>query len=138
MATKFLTLSTSAKTLFQFLQPSLRHSWPLSQFLRSMHSFVFRDFDAPNFQKSYPGSCRGMACAPNHNLDEAGAAMLASDNRVPATVITGFLGSGKVSFSSHFQFFLVSSSGFIFLRAKIQREKSFFLVLFLPNHLLLL
>ncbi|XP_028754709.1 uncharacterized protein LOC114714169 [Neltuma alba] len=101
MTTKYLTLRASTKTLVQLLQPSVQHSGPVSQFIRSFHSFVSREFDARRFQNSYPGSCRGMVCAPNYNLDEAGAAALARDDPVPATVITGFLGSGKTTLLNH-------------------------------------
>ncbi|XP_054809669.1 uncharacterized protein LOC129311400 isoform X2 [Prosopis cineraria] len=101
MVTKYLTLRTPAKILFQLLQPSVKHSRSVSQFPRSIHSFVSREFDARKFQNSHPGDCRGMVCAPNYNLDEIGAAALARDNRVPATVITGFLGSGKTTLLNH-------------------------------------
>ena len=81
MASKYMSLTSSAKTLLQ-------RSPPFSQFLRSIHSLASRQFNAPTVQNSL--------------LHEAAAAAaLARDDRVPATVITGFLGSGKVPFSTY-------------------------------------
>ncbi|KAK9214902.1 hypothetical protein WN944_006902 [Citrus x changshan-huyou] len=82
MATQFLIQRTSPKYLSQFLRTFL-----------------------PLFNSSGRGRgrCRGLASQSNtdlHNNDEAGtasASALSVDKRVPATVITGFLGSGKAS-----------------------------------------
>lgn len=80
MATQFLIQRTSPKYLSQFLRPFQ----PLF-----------------NSSSGGRGRCRGVASQSNttlHNNDEAGeasASALGVDKRVPATVITGFLGSGK-------------------------------------------
>jgi hypothetical protein len=96
MGTRFLNSRASPKNLYQLLQSRFGHSPPppVSQFLRSLHS-VSRDF-----HKSHPRNSREFVSAPIYNLDEAGASALSPDNRVPATVVTGFLGSGKVRFVS--------------------------------------
>ncbi|KAH9687160.1 CobW C-terminal domain-containing protein [Citrus sinensis] len=80
MATQFLIQRTSPKYL--------------SQFLRTFQPLF-------NSSGRGRGRCRGLASQSNtdlHNNDEAGtasASALSVDKRVPATVITGFLGSGK-------------------------------------------
>lgn len=94
MGTRFLTSRVSPKNVYQLLQPSFGNSRPVSRFLRSLHSV------SGDFHKSHPRNSRGFVSAPIYNLDEAVASALGPDKRVPATVVTGFLGSGKVRFVS--------------------------------------
>uniref|UniRef100_A0A0V0GVN2 Putative ovule protein n=1 Tax=Solanum chacoense TaxID=4108 RepID=A0A0V0GVN2_SOLCH len=76
----------------------------ISQFLRALNSFVSREFHCHS-----PNS-RSFSTSPEYvaqDSDSSIAAALSLDSRVPATVITGFLGSGKVwgikiTFFSHF------------------------------------
>jgi hypothetical protein len=101
---RFLMPRTSPKTLYQSLQPRF-------QFLRNLHSFLSQESNSRNFHKCHPTNSRGIVSAPNYNLDEASAASLTTlDKRIPATVITGFLGSGKVPFLIHSQ----KTEGFFF------------------------
>lgn len=98
MATRILLSRTSLKNFNHFLQPPLydfSSSSSSSQFLRSLCSIVSREFNSRNAKK--PGHSRSMVSASNYNLDENST--LGLDKRVPATIITGFLGSGKVGFS---------------------------------------
>ncbi|XP_042952782.1 P-loop guanosine triphosphatase YjiA-like isoform X2 [Carya illinoinensis] len=96
MVTMFLTSRTSAKNLYQLLRPCFHDSPPVSQFLRNLHhSFASRKFSSRGFDNSHPRNSRGLVSAPSYNLDEVGASSLTLDNRVSATVLTGFLGSGK-------------------------------------------
>lgn len=76
---RYMTLANSVKTLFQTVQSS-------SLQLRS-------NFHNKNF---YYGSFRYISSAPTTHAEEASV-----DNRVPATIITGFLGSGKTTLLNH-------------------------------------
>ncbi|GKU95883.1 hypothetical protein SLEP1_g9183 [Rubroshorea leprosula] len=87
MAARFLISRTSPINLRQLL-PAFHHT--SSHFLTNLHSSIFPD----NYSKPLSGYSRGFASEPTNNLD---AAALSLDNRVSATIITGFLGSGKVS-----------------------------------------
>nr|KYP58014.1 COBW domain-containing protein 1 [Cajanus cajan] len=96
MATRYTTLRISTKTLFQHFQSrTALHS------IRTFHShsYVAPGSDPRQFRNPYSGTFRGMVSAPDLSLHEA--ASLALDNRVPATVITGFLGSGKTTLLNH-------------------------------------
>ena len=100
MATSLLS-RTATKSLCRTLNRHFQlSSSSVVQAIRSPHAFVSSPFDSTNFLYR---NCRGMACAPNYELSS-----LNLDNRVPATVITGFLGSGKVSFFLLFLFFILS------------------------------
>lgn len=99
-----ISRASSSRIFYQLLQPRPQDSPPNPihfHFLRSFHSFVFREFQSRNFQNLRPAySRRSMVSVPDQSLEESShaATALGLDNRVPATVITGFLGSGKVRF----------------------------------------
>ncbi|XP_058078906.1 uncharacterized protein LOC131227181 [Magnolia sinica] len=70
----------------------------ISRCLLSLHSFVSDRFNFHNHGRILPSNSRAIATRSVLMQDaatEAVSAALAVDNRVPATVITGFLGSGK-------------------------------------------
>lgn len=97
MAVKFLihrTL-TPLNPVSHLLQPRFPNPISVSRFLGTLHSLVSREWD---YRKSYPPNSRGLASEASYDVEVARVTYRAVDNRVPATVITGFLGSGKVSF----------------------------------------
>jgi len=102
MAARYTILRNTARTLFQHHQSPLQHSLSAFPLIRTLHSLVAPHSSTTQFRSPYSGTFRGMVSAPNRNIHEAPSLTL--DNRVPATVITGFLGSGKVSLSPHFIF----------------------------------
>lgn len=104
-----ISRATSSRIFHQLLQPRPHDSPPIhSHFLRNFHFFVSREFHSRSFQNLRPAfSKRSMVSAPDQSLDESSTAAttaLGLDNRVPATIITGFLGSGKVRFFFYFTF----------------------------------
>lgn len=104
MATvRFLASRASARAFHHLLPlPRPQDSPTPSRFLRTLHSFVSREFHSRGrSQNPPPPNSRGMVSVPDRGLDDPATPGLAlsPDDRVPATVLTGFLGSGKVGFS---------------------------------------
>lgn len=107
MAARILISRTSSKTLaHSFFISSSSDSLPIfpssfSRCLRGLHSLVSRRFDQSDRHRILTTNCRAMVTSSTPRFDAlqeavSTAAALNIDNRVPATVITGFLGSGKV------------------------------------------
>lgn len=94
MAAAFLVRRTSPPR-FLFRPPLHSSSSPL---LTNLSSLLFRDSGSCNPGNSCPSHSRGFVSVPH----DSGAPALGTDTRVPATVITGFLGSGKVIFLCFF------------------------------------
>ena len=107
MAARMLISRTSSKTLVHlFSMSSPSDSLPIfpssfSRCLRGLHSLASRRFDQSDRHRILTTNCRAMVTSSVPRFDAlqeavSTAAALNIDNRVPATVITGFLGSGKV------------------------------------------
>jgi hypothetical protein len=108
---KFLVSRTSRKNLYQLLQNT---SLNPSYFPRNIHSLFSRQFHSSQtatFSSSALEPQQTSASAPGPNT------------RVPATVITGFLGSGKVFFYTHTHTHLF---GFCFLELLSGQSLIFF------------
>ncbi|KAL2333951.1 hypothetical protein Fmac_015164 [Flemingia macrophylla] len=96
MATRCMSLRTSTKTLLQHFES--RTAFHRMRSVHS-HSLVCPVSGPRQFCNAYSGTLRGIVSVPDPNLHQA--ASLALDNRVPATVLTGFLGSGKTTLLNH-------------------------------------
>lgn len=95
MATTLRYLLSKSSTSLKLSNQHSNKFPPISQLLRALHSLASR-----NFHCHSPNNSRTFSTSPQYfpqDSDSSIAAALNLDSRVPATVITGFLGSGKVT-----------------------------------------
>ncbi|XP_042490871.1 P-loop guanosine triphosphatase YjiA-like isoform X2 [Macadamia integrifolia] len=102
MATKLLVSKAATKTLNQILTPCLFESSStprssIAEGLGSIHSCIAERFHSRNLDRIRQRYSRRMVTVSGPRYDTAAVISTESDvdTRVPTTVITGFLGSGK-------------------------------------------